>query len=431
MDRRAFIRGAGTTLLLPWLPSALPARAATSGPARRLVYWFLPNGLIPEETSPSTEGADYDLPPVLAELAPVKHRVSVMSGLVNVGTQDGVYSTHEECMASLLSDEKVDYPLGRGIEAGSTVDQYAAKVAGQATPFSSLVLGTNELDIGNGAFSSVYYRTLSWGGPGKPISPITNPRVLFERMFAGTDATATAKEIALRRELRKSVLDAVGERTARLQSRLDAADRAKLDQFATGVRELELRIDQLAERVCPQPDAPAPNIGFPDAVDAMHDLLVLAIQCDQTRFATFALGPTVSTRSYPFLGVASDHHSLSHGWVYSVEDRADILRIQGWAIGRWGDLAAKLAAISDGEGDLLSNTMLLLVTEFGDSNAHVATPLPMLVAGGEAGGAVQGRHRVYQDRPHVDLLATTLEFAGVDSTGFGRHQTGPIDLSTV
>jgi hypothetical protein len=395
------------------------------------VYWFLPNGLLPDKTRPTTEGADYDLPPVLSELAPVKDRVSVITGLENRAARapGSAYSSHERAMMSVLTDEYLDTGFLEELKGGLSVDQYAARIIGQATPFKSLVLGTPETSLAGIGNLGIYYSTLSWAGPKQPIPPIASPRSLFERMFAGSDPTVTAQELALRKELRKSVLDAVRERTTRLESRLDAGDRAKLDQFTTGVRELELRIDQLAEASCPPIDTPPANLDLPEMVTAFHDLLVLALQCDQTRVASFMLGPTVSTMSYPFLGVSSDHHSLSHGFRYSETDLADLLRIQGWAIGQWGSLAAKLAAIPEDGGDMLSNTMMMLVTEFADSNDHVASPQSVLVAGGEAGGVVQGRHRVYEGRPHVDLLAATLEFAGVDSTGFGTNQTGPIDLS--
>jgi hypothetical protein len=161
----------------------------------------------------------------------------------------------------------------------------------------------------------------------------------------------------------------------------------------------------------------------------MNDLMVLALQCDHTRFVTFMLGPTTAYTSYSFLGVSTDHHSLSHGWAYSDSQRTDMLRVQNWQVGQFADLCAKLAAVPEGEGDLLSNTMVTLVSEFGDSNQHIGYPMALLMAGGEAGGVAQGQHRVYSDRPHVDLLAAELEFAGVDSTGFGQNLTTPLDLS--
>lgn len=430
MDRRAFLRGAGTTLFLPWLPSAVPARAAVNPPAKRLVYWFFPNGLLLDEMRPEVVGPGYELTQVLEGLAPVHDRVTVINGLENRASGSASYSTHEQCLAGLLTDKLVDNPYSGRLEADISVDQYAARVAGGSTPFSSLVLAMDEPSLAGAGNTEIYYETLSWAGAQTPVAPITSPRSLFDRLFAGTDPTATAEELERRTRLRKSVLDAVLDRTKALETRLDAEDRSRLDQFTTGVRDLELRIEQLGNVVCPQPQVPGQDLTFEQTVDAFHDLVVLSLQCDHTRFATFALGPTTAYTTYSFLGVPTDHHTLSHSWPYSNTDRGHMLRIQQWATTRWGDLAAKLAAVPEDGGDLLSNTMLMLVSEFGDSNLHLGYPLGMLLAGGESGGVVQGQHRVYQRRPHVDVLAANLEFAGVDSAGFGQNLTEPIDLST-
>jgi hypothetical protein len=430
MERRAFLRGAGTTLLLPWLPSALPARAAVAGPARRLVYWFVPNGLMPDTIRPTIVGPNYDLSAVLEPIAALQARVTVVNGLENRSSGSETYSTHEQCTASLLTDHLVENAFSGSLDADVSVDQYAARVAGTTTPFSSLVLGTDEPSISGGSNSEIYDSTISWAGPQTPVAPIISPRGLFDRMFAGTDPLATAEEIDRRARLRTSVLDAVAERTTALSSRLDATDRAKLDQFATGVRELELRIDQLGTMECPQPAEPEEGLDFAARVTAMNDLMVLALQCDHTRFVSYMLGPSSSYTSYSFIGVTADSHTLSHGWATSASQRADLTRIQNWQVAQWTDLCTKLAAVPEDGGDLLSNTMVMLITEFGDSNLHIGHPVPMLVAGGEAGGIAQGQHRLYTNRPHVDLLAANLEFAGVASGGFGRYLTEPLDLSS-
>ena len=217
--------------------------------------------------------------------------------------------------------------------------------------------------------------------------------MLFDRMFAGTDAEATASEVAKRGALRTSVLDTVVDRIDALHRRLDAADRAKLDQYATAVRELENRIAALSDLACEVPTAPLANLPLADRIAAATDLLVVALQCDFTRVATFMAGPTSALTTFPDLGSTKAHHTLSHDYLYRSEDADAFRQIQRWQIEQWGTFVAKLAAASDGEGDLLSSTLTALVTEFGEPSAHHAAPLPALIAGGEAGGVVQGAHR--------------------------------------
>lgn len=432
MDRRLFLRSAAATLWLPLLPSALPraARASTPAGPRRLVFFFVPNGMLEEFVTPAATGPDYPLPPLLSPLAPLQSRVSVISGLHNLSSgETATFGTHEGCLASLLSDHAIGDAYTGALAGGQTVDQAAAAAIGAATPFPSLQLGTGEPPISAFGNIGVYYSTLSWAGPQTPISPLVDPKTTFDRMFAGSDPVATEVELERRATLRRSVLDAVLERTDRLQTRLDAADRAKLDQFTTGVRELELRIQAIEEIECPVPAEPGSNPGFAEKVAAFVDLMVVALQCDYTRVLTFMGGPSTAMTTFPFLGISTDHHSLSHNQAYSDAARADLLAIQQWYVSQYATLCDKLAQVPTADGDLLSTSLVSLVSEFAESNSHVANPSSFLVAGGEAGGVLQGRHRRHPGTPHGNLLRSMLDFVGVDPSGFGETATGTLDLT--
>lgn len=432
MDRRMFLRGAGATLWLPLLPSALPRAAwgATPDIPKRALWWFVPNGLVSDYVVPVATGADYDLPMALQPILPIQSRVSVISGLKNLSAS--TYDAHEVAMPSLLGDKAVTNTYSGQLDAAITVDQFAAQTIGTSTPFGSLQLGTGEPYLsGSGGNIDVLYRTLSWSGPATPLSPLSDPKTVFDRMFAGSDPELTEAEIEQRRELRKSLLDSVLDRTTALSGRLNTEDRTKLDQFTTGVRDLEVRIDQLAGLECPTPTEPSTSPGYVENVATMIDMMVVAFQCDYTRLITFLTGASTSYTVYDFLGHNLDHHTLSHNWAYDNGDANRLQEIYNWQVAQWVTLCTKLAAIPAGDGDLLSNTAVNMVSEFGESNFHLADPMTVLLAGGEAGGIMQGQHRRERNVPHSNLWVSELEFLGVDPVGYGTTSTGAIELSNV
>jgi Protein of unknown function (DUF1552) len=435
MDRRMFIRTAGATLWLPFLPSALPreARALASTTPRRAVWWFIPNGFMDQLVAPTIVGENYDLRYALEPIAPLQSRISVLSNLYNRAAQD--YPFHEEAMGTLLGDNYIDNISSGDLDGGTTVDQHAANAIGGETPFGSLQLGTDETYISAGSASNtdIYYRTLSFSAPSIPLASLGDPKTVFDRMFAGSDPELTQAEIDARRELRKSLLDSVLARTSSLEQRLNHEDKLKLDQFTSGVRDLEVQIDALADLVCPTPEEPGTGLGYQAKVEAMTDLMVVALQCDFTRLITFMAGASTATTVYSFLqGVSQDHHSLSHNWAFDQDAETQLKSVYNYQVARFVDLATKLSQIDTGDGgDMLSSTMCYFVSEFGESNVHAAYPITYLLAGGEAGGVVQGKHRRFAaNTPHSNAWISTLDHLGVDPTGWGTTHTGPLDLTS-
>jgi Protein of unknown function (DUF1552) len=435
MNRRMFIRTGGATLWLPFLPSAVPrvARSASFATARRAIWWFIPNGFMEDFVLPTIVGDNYDLRYPLEPLAKIQNRVSVLSNLYNRAAQD--YYLHEEAMGTLLGDNYISNTFSGTLDGGTTVDQHAAQDLVSQTPFGSLQLGTDESYISGGTNSNtdIYYRTLSFASPTVPLTALGDPKTVFDRMFAGADATMTAEEIVARRELRTSLLDSVLDRTGALEKRLNYDDKIKLDQFTSGVRDLETQIEALSQIVCPTPDEPGSNLGFQAKIEAMTDLMVVALQCDFTRIATFMAGASTATTVYNFLpGITLDHHTLSHSWASSADAEADLKTVYNYQVARFADLMTKLQAVDTGDGgDLLSSTLCFFISEFGESNQHQAHPVTYLMGGGEASGIVQGKHRRYgDDTPHSNAWISALEHLDVDATGWGTTHTGPLDLKS-
>ena len=204
------------------------------------------------------------------------------------------------------------------IRAGISIDQVMARQLGHLTRFASLELtcdsGRNTGSCDSG-YSCAYQYNLSWSSPSTPMTPEANPRQVFERLF-GAGAPGERVENARRRRLeQKSILDFVMEDARSMQQRLAVSDQDKLDQYLTGVRELEKRIEK-AERLGlkdPMVNTPAGIPGdYAEHIQLMFDTLLLAFQTDSTRVATLLLAHDGSNRPFNEVGVPEGHHDLSH-----------------------------------------------------------------------------------------------------------------------
>ena len=427
--RRLVLRGAGATLFLPFLPSALPRAAWGAAPAPapiRLVVCVVPNGIYTPEWQPASIGAGYELLAVTAPLATLQSRFSIVSGSQNESLRETV-ANHGQAMGSLLTDDPIE-SVGGAPDNGISVDQVAADAFGDLTPFRSLQLGVdNGVPVG-----TVYFDTVSWGTADTPYPPVLDPRTAFSRMF-GLEEGLAEDEIASRKTMRTSILDRVIDRTSTLRVGLSPSDAQKLDQYETAVRELELQIARLEGIQCEAPPEPMVNPGFAEATDIMYDLMHKAFECDLTRSITFMQGPTVSLYTYAHLGLTTDDHTLSHDAWTDDAARADRLVMEGWQVERFAAFQQKLADTTDMDGnDLLSNTICVYTSELGHANNHVAYGefgVPIGIGGGENAGIVQGQHRAIVPQPHANVWLGILQLLGIDQPTFGAHGTSAVDLT--
>lgn len=435
MNRRLFLRSAAATLALPTLTSALPrsAWAGTPAPPVRLLFWYVPNGMVMDRFRPGSEGFDFALNTITAPLIGVRDDVTVISGLANASASVPVAGDHARGTGSFLTCRTVTQTAGADIQNGVSCDQvYAQHLAG-TTAFPSLELGTEggaavgDCDSG---YSCAYVRNISWAGPATPLPKITDPRLAFARLFAGYDPTVTAAELDRRKQLRLSVIDYVLEDANALHGRLGNRDQLKLDEYLTAVRQLETRIELLGDQECIPGDPPDSALDVQGRVQAMNDLMVLALQCDLTRVASFMLGNGGSNRSYDFLGVTGAHHEISHHG-NSPDNLADLETIDTWEVAQFVDLVEKLGAVEESDGSrLLDNTLAYFSSEISDGDAHNHTDLPVIVAGGGGGAVLPGRHiALPAGTPMANLFLTMLQAAGVPESSFGQDSTGPLDLS--
>jgi len=419
LPRRTFLRGVGATLALPLLDAMVPAAtamaASPAAPVKRLGFVFMPMGCdITRWTPPGKEKLD-QLSPILSSLEPVKKHVSV---LTNLELRNAYPGTHATSNAAFLSAESSDYYLG------TTVDQIAAKQLGRETQLPSLEMAMDMMQtVGqcDNGYACVYQNNLSWSSPTTPLPAEAHPRLVFEQLF-GEGGSRGDRQAALKR--RASLLDFVKDDMTRLSRSLGPADRAKVDQYLEAVRDVERRIQKAERDVA---DNEMPDLDRPVGVPAsyaeharlMFDLQVLALRGDVTRVITFQLARETSNRTYPEIGVPDPHHPLSHHG----NDPAKIARmakINAFHVSLFAEFLGKLAATKEGNGTLLDHSLYLYGSGMGNPNVHDHTNLPVIVAGGAAGGMKGGRHvRFDKLTPLANLHLTLLDKVGVKLDKFG------------
>ena len=445
LPRRTFLRGVGATLTLPFLDAMVPAASsvarAVTAPARRVGFIYIPNGVIQDQWVPSKTGRNFDLSPILSPLESLRERVLVLSNLAHrqadsFGDGNG---DHPRATAVWLSGVHAWERRGRqgttDIKLGITADQIAAREFGKETPLPSLELALEKpTAIACDTGDCFYSNTISWRNETTPLDMEAHPRVVFERLF-GEGGTA-ADRLAILKQT-GSILDSVTAEVARLGSTLGIGDRNKLDEYLDAVRDVEQRIQRSesrgAESLVELPDRPVdiPET-FEEHAKLMFDLLTLAFQADVTRVFTLMMAREASPRAYPQVGVADQHHTVSHHR-NDPEYIAKKAKIDTYHIQLLAYFLENLRKTSDGDANLLDNSMIVYGGGIGNGNLHEHTNLPCLVAGGGGGRLNGGRHRHYaEDTPYANLLLTVLDKAGVPADELGDSSgllnTAPLSL---
>lgn len=444
LNRRRFLKGLGACIALPafsslasnrLLAAANPelALATTStGAPLRTAFVMFPNGAIPAHWWPEGAGTDFRFNSTLASLEPVRRHLQVLGGLDQanaIGGTDGG-GDHARGNSVFLTGVRLK-KSATDVRAGVSIDQVIANRVGHLTRFPSLEMTcdlnrrASNCDSG---YSCAYQFNVSWKSATTPMPPENNPRMVFERLFGSGAPGERARQVQSRLLARRSVLDFVMDDARRMQARLSSNDREKLDQYLTGVRDVEARI-QRAEQFGATPDPALPTpLGIPqqhaEYVDLMYDMMLLAFKTDSTRVATFMLGHDGDNRSFSHMGIAEGHHDLSHH--QNNAERIDkVARIDRWYAERFAAFLARMEATSDVDGNsLLHNSRILYGSGNADGNRHSHDNLPLVLAGAGGGTLTPGRYVQHGSKPLSNLYVSLAQQAGVRDLGSFGDSTG-------
>jgi len=277
LGRRAFLRGFGATVALPSFRSlgaelkpAMAAKGVTaSGAPLRMAYLYVPNGVIMDKWRPQGIGSDFEFNDSMKSLADFKSDLQIVKGLEQANGwagSDGA-GDHARGGATFLTGARPRKTSGSDIRLGVSVDQMAASYIGSETRLPSLELSCDAVrKSGNcdSGYSCAYQYNLSWRSPTQPMTPESNPRLVFERLFGSSNLKERQEGLAKRRAEKRSILDIVMNDARAINNQLGRNDQQKLDEYMTGVREIERRIEK-AESFGPPPapGVPAPEEGIP------------------------------------------------------------------------------------------------------------------------------------------------------------------------
>lgn len=425
LSRRHVLRAAGgLAFSLPFLEALAPraARADTPLPPRRFIALYHPNGVFTPDWFPVGDETNFILGPIHQALTPWKSKLLFTSGIDMQVAVSGPGEQHQRGIGAFLTGASLDMGsfVGNdgsraGYALGPSIDQTLVPLIGQGTRLPSLQLGVIAR-LANVA-GVVSYRAAN-----QPLMPQNDPRLTFRNLFSDTGTPPT--ELDRLRLRRKSVLDAVKSQLATLKKTVSTADQRRLDEHATLVRELELRLTALPPGSCGQPTEPGAieferEAQIPNVTRLQLDLLVLAVRCDITRIATLMFSDAMNHITMPHLGISSDIHNLTH---YADGDpmRAQVGTRDTWQAGVLAGLLQELSAIPEADGSTaLDHTLLLWGTDVSRGNTHSHDDMPFVLAGGGAGFRM-GRFVKWNNAFHNDLLVSIVNGFGGSLTTYGN-----------
>ena len=432
-NRRQFLRGLGACVALPALESFSPVKlfaagtpaaklAATAGGAPlRTAFVYFPNGAIPAAWWPNGDGREFQFNRTLQPLEASKRDLQIVGGLDHLNATAGPDGggDHARANGTFLTGVRMKKSAVE-VRAGISIDQVIAKQVGHLTRFPSLELtcdagrNTGACDSG---YSCAYQYNLSWSSPTTPMTPEANPRLVFERLFGAGSIEDRVLNLKRRRQEQRSILDFVLADARDLQRKLNSADHDKLDQYLTGVRAIETRIqkaEQFGDAKNPAVESPSGiPASYEEHVQIMFDMLVLAFQTDSTRVATMLLAHDGSNRSFADIGIPEGHHDLSHH-----QDNPDKIQkisdIDLWYVKQFAKFLEKLHNTKDVDGQsLLHNSMIVYGGGNADGNRHTHSNLPIILAGGGGGTLTPGRFVKHGAKPASNLFLSLADRMGV------------------
>jgi hypothetical protein len=432
IGRRTFLKGAGAAIGLPLLDAMTPAfaQSKTVSPVR-LAWFYVPNGVDMRHWTPAEEGPLGALPGILEPLEPLKNDVLVLSNLTaNWGRPllEGA-GDHGRALAAYITGVPVYRTAGADLKLGISADQIAANAVGHLTKLPSLEVGLEEArQAGNcdSGYSCAYTYNVAWKTATQPLPPISDPRILFERLF-GSDVVESPSAYARRLAMRRSILDQVKDATRKMESELGGADRRKLDEYLSSVREIEQQVERAEKEVVdvdPGIDKPfGVPAEFQDYFRLMTDMMLVAFKSDITRISTILIGSEGSVRPYPEIGISDGHHPLTHH-MGNLQMLDKVRLINSFHLKLFAEFLQKLKNTKEGDSNLLDQSLIVYGSGLSDGNMHVHDQLPTLLCGRGGKFVSPGRHIIYQrETPVGNLFGTMLDRVGVrpehvgDSTG--------------
>jgi hypothetical protein len=443
LRRRDFLAAAGAGALAPFVP-VLNARAQSSGFPRRLLLVFSGNGTLENQFWPVGDGASFMFKPgsITEPLAPYAKKLIFPRGLHRKTMGSGA---HEQNIGALWTG--CGLVSGFGYPSGPSIDQVIVNALNPPTTFKSLQFGV-QCDSFNPGGNKAVLKCMTYSGSNAPLKPEDNPMAMFSKLMLPATASAGAAgpnpaDLARLKARRQSVIDAVYGDLKSLQAIVDSDDRQRLQQHLESVSSIEKRLQQpgdpsAAVAGCKAPDiskamfstpaALADNANFPAILDIQNRMAVAALACDRTRIASVQWSRSFSPIRHTWVGVNSDHHTISHKSDATSIDQ--LFKINRWYGERLGELLGYLESVKEGNGTLLDNTIVVWGNEAA-TGQHNPNPGITVLCGGSGGLLKTGVNVDCSGYDHSQLLITLAHAVGASSVnhiGNLGMKDGPIPM---
>jgi len=432
-NRRNFLKHAGiSTAALPFLQNLESISFAKNNPSKkRMVVFFSPNGVIPDEFWPTEEGENYQLKEILSPLEPFKKQTTILHGVCDKVRGDG--DNHMRGIGCLLTGIELfpgnvqggsHTPAGwaSGISIDQEIKNYLQKSQSTKTLFGSLEIGAMVPERAD------TWTRMSYSGPNKPITPVDDPYQLFSKLYGHSKD----------RELLGSVLDNVISDLNKVSQKVSKEDKKILEEHATLVREMEKEIKNIkvdSNHPVPQiePGIREENDNLPKLSRMQMNLLHSSFVADLNRVATYQFTNSVGMARMNWLGISEGHHQLSHEPDTNKAAVEKLVKINKWFCQEIAYFANKLKNTPEpnGSGSMLDNTLLVWTNELGKGNSHTLDNIPFVLIGG--GNFLKtGKSHKFPKVPHNRLLMTFAHCFGHEIKSFGNPdycKDGPLSLS--
>ncbi len=454
LSRRTVLRGLGASVALPLLDSMIPARtlfattaAGKAAEVTRLVCieqvhgaaGCSPYGASQFLWNPEKVGRDFDLSKgSLSPLEPFRDYLTIVSNtdarMAEAQSPAEVGGDHFRSSAVMYTHAHPKLTEGSDVRVGTSLDQLYVQRFGKDTPVPSMQISIEPVDQSGGCaygYACVYTDTISWASEDTPLPMVRDPRVLFEQLFG---AGGTAEQRAQRRATDRSILDMLLGQMNGLRTELGAADRQRLDQYATNLREIEQRIQRIEARNTSGeeralPGAPA---GVPDSweehVKLMFDLQLQAFVSDTTRVFSFKFGRDGSGRVYPASGIDTGFHNASHHGATEARIR-EFGEVNKFHVSVLPYFLEKLKTTMEGEASLLDKTLIMYGSPMANGNVHNHRNCPFIMLGKGNGALTGGVHiKAADNTPMANVMLSMMHKLGMDDMKSFGDSTGAFAL---
>lgn len=410
IDRRHFLRGVGTILPLPFLNlmEASGKSAEQPKPPIRFMTLFKPNGVHPPSwnINGGTEH-DFRMSPLMKPFEKHKKDLLILDNMGDFG-----FSSHSNSTRRFLAGHHSN-------TKAASMDQLIADKISPGTAHRSLELTTEGLFT-----NQINCSYISYDHKGQPMPRESDPQLVFDRLFR-----SPLRHAGQRRRM-TSLLDRVRDDANALSRTAGVEDKRTLDEYLAVVRDTEKQLATIKDASPARVDysklkRPETAANLDDQVNAMLDIIALAMWTDSTRCISYMLGNSNSRMIFDFLGIKEQHHYLSHFFRNFSRSNIDaLLKISLWHMEKFDYLLTKLKSYKDQNGTLLDNSVVFFGSGMGHSDNHTAQRIPAILAGNGGGMIKTGRYVRYAKNEELGRLhLALLQHFGVKIDSYARTQS--------